>query len=758
LSHLPKFAAGVCGLLIVFGQRVEAQSPPLVVTTVAGLSEVGSADGAPQVARFHLPTSVAVDAAGNVYVADTDNSTIRKVTPAGMVSTLAGLAEHPGVLDGTNSSARFNQPWGVAVDMSGNVWVADTYNQTIREISPAGMVVTIAGTTNVASFRNGPAVPNSPAGALFNYPDGITVDNAGNVYIADTDNHLIRRITNGLVSTLAGSGTYGNANGTASGASFGYPIAVACDAAGNVFVADYGNGLIRRVTPGRVVTTVGNSFSEPAGIGVDSATNLYVADTGNEVIRKLTVDSTGTNWAPSLFAGNVSYFGDADGIGPGAQFYYPEGIAVDVSNNIYVGDSVNNTIRKITPVARVTTLAGPDGSYGSADGTTAMARFDEPFGVAADSATNLYVADTFNNTIRLITPAGMVSTLAGLAGFSGGADGSNNLCRFDEPTGVCVDGAGNLYVADFENSTVRKITPDAAHSNWVTVTLCGQAGTNGFLNGNGTNALLNHPYALALDAATNLYVTDYGNDAIRMVTPSGAVSTYAGTGIPGFRNGTGTNAAFNYPVGIAVDSATNVYVADSGNDCVRIIAPGGVVSTLIGTADQAGTNDGYQPLLDAPEGVAVNTAGYIFVADTGSDTIREMSPGGYVTTVAGAPGIPALPGSADGLGVTAQFDYPVGLALDPSGALYVADAFNNTIRKATTYQPVLVTLLAALPSAGIYQFTFPTVAGEMYTIQQTANLALGPWTTTSNLTGSGATFQFTTPATNGPQFFRVVQP
>jgi len=709
-------------------------------------------------ARFHLPATVAVDSAGDIYVADTANSTIRKVTSAGTVTTLAGSSQQPGAQDGTNGSARFNQPWGLAVDNSGNVWVADTFNDTVRRITPAGVVTTIAGTTNTASFHNGPSLPNFSGGALFNTPYGIAVDATGNVFVADTFNNMIRKISADSVTTLAGSGIYGSRNGTGGGAQFSYPIALAVDGAGNIYVAEYGSGLVRCVTAmGAVTTVAGITFSTPGGIAVDSATNLYVADTGNQVIRKLLVDSTGTNWIPTILAGYPGIFGDADGIGEGARFYDPEGVAVDSAGNVYVGDSVNNMIREISASSdRVTTLAGPDGSYGSADGLAVAARFDEPFGVAVDSATNLYAADTFNNTIRRLTPNGSVTTLAGLAGFSGAADGSNNLSRFNEPTGLGVDAAGNLYVVDYGNSTIRKITPDLLHSNWVTITLCGKAGQPGFLDANGTNALFRNPYAVAVDSATNVYVTDSRNHAIRRVSPAGAVSTYAGDpGVAGYRDATGTNALFNLPIGVAVDSATNVYVADSGNDVIRRIGPGGIVTTLAGAAGVQGTRDGSQALFNAPEGIAADPFGNIYVADTASDTLRVVTAAGMVTTVGGKPG---LPGSADGLGAVAQFDSPAALAVDSSGAVYIADAFNNTLRKGTVYQALPVALLVTGLSGGNYQFSFPTVAGETYSIQQSSDVASGIWTSSTNLTGVGSPFQFTAPLSNAQQFFRVVQP
>ena len=296
------------------------------------------------------------------------NNTIRKITPAGVVSTLAGLAGSSGSADGTGSAARFCYPYGVAVDGSGNVYVADTDNYTIRKITPAGVVSTLAGLAGSSGSADG-----TGSAARFDYPYGVAVDGSGNVYVADSGNNTIRKITPaGVVSTLAGmAGSSGSADGTGSAARFNYPTGVAVDGSGNVYVADTGNNTIRKITPAGVVSTL---------------------------------------------AGTAGSSGSADGTGSAARFYYPYGVAVDGSGNVYVADNDNYTIRKITPAGVVSTLAGLAGSSGSADGTGSAARFYYPYGVAVDGSGNVYVADTDNDTIRKITPAGVVSTLAGLAG------------------------------------------------------------------------------------------------------------------------------------------------------------------------------------------------------------------------------------------------------------------------------------------------------------------------------------------------------
>ena len=445
-------AAGVGLALSASRLLAQASYEPYTFTHFAGsLGGPGSDDGTGSAARFNFPYGVAVDSSGNVYVADTYNQTIRKMTPARVVTTLAGLAGSIGSADGTGSAARFWQPYGVAVDSSGNVYVADSGNDTIRKITPAGVVTTLAGLTGVQGRADG---TNSTA--RFTAPSGVAVDSSGNVYVADYGNNAIRKITPaGVVTTLAGmAGTHGSANGTGSAARFYHPSGVAVDASGNVYVGDTDNDTIRKVTPAGVVTTlaglagsVGSAdgtgsaarFNSPLGVGVDSSGNIYVADYYDDTIRKVTPAGVVTTQA-----GLAVLYGSADGTGGAARFDSPSGVAVDSPGNVYVADTLNQTIRKITPTGVVTTLAGSAATPGSVDGTNSTARFYDPFGVAVDSSGNVYVADNGNSTIRKVTSAGVVTTLAGLAGSTGSANGTNSVARFNGPSGVAVDSSGKV--------------------------------------------------------------------------------------------------------------------------------------------------------------------------------------------------------------------------------------------------------------------------------------------------------------------------
>jgi sugar lactone lactonase YvrE len=302
--------------------------------------------------------------------------------------------------------------------------------------------------------------------ALFSSPDDVAADAAGNLYVADYGNNLIRKITaGGIVTTLAGNGTIGANNGPGATASFSSPSGVAVDKAGNVYVADAGNNLIRKITPDGAVSTLAGTvaavdtsntvtseplFSGPSGVAVDASGNVYVADSGNNEIRVVNAAGKVNTLAGKLSAGY------ANGAGSNATFNNPTGVAVDASGNVYVADLLNNLIRKIAPGGIVTTIAG-SGSTGSNDGVGALASFYFPNSLAVDATGNLYVTDALNNLIRKIAPDGTVSTVAG-NGTAGFLNGIGTATSFNDPAGIAVDGTGNLFVADANNNLIRRIT------------------------------------------------------------------------------------------------------------------------------------------------------------------------------------------------------------------------------------------------------------------------------------------------------------
>ena len=328
-------------------------------------------------------------------------------------TTLAGTSGLGGSTDGTGSTARFQNPRGIAVDAVGNVFVADTGSNTIRKISSSGLVSTFAGSAGRAGSANG-----TGAAASFFGPQGLTADASGTIFITE-NNHTIRRITSGaVVTTLAGLPAV---NGTTDG--------------------------------------IGSAarFNVPSGVALDSAGNLYVADSSNHTIRKISASGTVTT-----LAGSPDLPGTADGTGAGARFNLPSGVAIDAAGNLYVADFANHTIRKITGAGVVSTLAGTPGTSGASNGAGLAARFSYPSGIAVDASGRIFVADQSNHTIRAVTAAGVVTTVAGGTGITGSTNGTGSATRFYYPTDVAVDRAGNLYVAESFSQTIRKGTLEGA--------------------------------------------------------------------------------------------------------------------------------------------------------------------------------------------------------------------------------------------------------------------------------------------------------
>jgi sugar lactone lactonase YvrE len=738
-----------------YNNTIRKLTPQGVVSTIAGFPGVaGTNDGVGNAARFNSPSGIAIDRAGNLYVSDFFNATIRKLTPAGtnwMVSTIAGLAGNPGSADGTNSAARFGSLvsgmqigvplqyllnfilpplMGLAVDASTNIYVADTFNCTIRKITPVGtnwVVSTIAG-TSPNTTRGGSGFFNEypPEGynytngtgtnAAFCYPCGIAVDSNGVLYVTDTGNNAIRTVIvtplGGIVNTIAGFPQFdfngvplgGNINGNGSDAQnynelqFNFPVGITVDGAGNLFVAEVGNNDVRELKPGLwsestfagagssgnngSTNAVGSNarFNSPRGVtAVGSAGNpnfnLYVSDTGNNEIRDVNL-----NAVASLFAGSVPNPGDVDATGVNARLEDPQGLTIDSAGKLYVAETGNETIRQIGTNAAVTTIAGTGGVAGTNNGVFSGGQFYQPSGVAVDSGGNVYVADTENMEIRKIT-ANAVSTIAGFAGSQGANDGIGGNARFDYPSGITVDKATNLYVADTYNNTIRKITPLlnqlGAITNWVVNTIAGQP-----------------------------QFDPYGN-------PLG-----------GSADGTNNVARFDYPYGIAVDGAGNLYVADEYNFTIRKIKPVGtnwVVSTIAGYAGSEGTNDGTGggARFELPLAIAIDSAGDLFVADDGA--IRKITPVG-----------------ANWMVSTIGNENAYGVALDSAGDLYVTTSYNNTVLKGvfTAYgaynavpypQPAMngQLVVTLLPAAANGQWRFPWEVAWRTNGQTASNLVAG---------------------------------
>jgi hypothetical protein len=514
-------ANGTIYVAETYNHTIRKILPSGVVSTLAGVAgQVGSADGIGTAARFSTPKTVAVDAADNVYVADSGSHTIRKISPAGVVSTLAGVAGSSGSSDGIGGAAHFTSPLGLASDAAGTLFVSDSGNHTIRKVTPAGEVSTIAGKAGEPGLLDGPG-----ATSRMKSPMGIAVDAAGVVYFADNQNGLLRKIDPaGLVATVSGGGSI-PVDGRPG--VFSSPWGVAIGPNQTIVVAE-NTGAIRSVAADGTVTTISGVSTAPGyadgdgdaavfsvvnAIAVDADQNTYVADA--TMIRKITPAGT-----VSTYAGKYGESGRANGPRLDARFALVADLEVDFSGNVIVADSDNHVVRRVNRNGMVDTLAGSPDGQGTADGLGATARFIAPGGVAVDAAGSVYVADRGANTIRQISSMGFVRTVAGQAGMPGTQDGLGATARFSDPADVALDSKGGLFVADRANSTIRRIDQAGA-----VTTVAGAVEFPGFTDG--TAAQFNYPWRLATDSNDNVFVAEFTNFALRKVTPTGT-STLAG--------------------------------------------------------------------------------------------------------------------------------------------------------------------------------------------------------------------------------------
>lgn len=590
-------------------------------------------------------------------MADSNNYTIRKVGVDGEVTTFAGLPGVSGLIDGKGNDARFLYPVALTIDSQGTLYVADRL--AVRRITPEGVVRTVfdgsSGTDDAHRF-----------GSL----GGITLDPEGNIYLTDTLDHVIRKITvDGEPSVIAGqTGFPGSADGGTGGmpASFNGPTGITWVAPGVLYVADTNNNVIRFVAPDGAFTQSYSGgtgptpvFYQPRDVIRDASGNVYVADSGS---NRILVANLPAGETMRTYAGSPDgRFGSADGSALEARLFSPTGIARDIAGNLYVADAGNAVVRKVDQTtADVTTIAGT-ASAGIADGPATMARFARPTGVAVDTEGNVFVADSYSSTVRKISPSGVTSTLAGSGGEYGEVDGSGSDARFMLPKAVCVDGSGNVYVADTNNNAIRKITPAGAVTTLAHINSFGPDPFN-------PSQIPAYPEGIVADQAGNIFVAGTASSAIFKVTPEGDVSTFAGMpGRTGLGNGSGTQARFNHPTGLSMDSTGNIFVADTLGGSIRKITPAGVVTTVaVG--------------ITRIRGVAVDAAGNLYASATFDSTIRKIAPDGTITILGGVSGDARF---ADGTGSAARFWNPNGLAVDSAGNLYVADANNNVIRTGT---------------------------------------------------------------------------
>jgi len=627
------------------------------IGTVAGSSTFGSGgDGGPATnAQLYEPSGVAVDSSGNLYIADTGNSRVRKVNASGTITTIAGNGTRGCVGDGgAAASAELNAPAELAADAAGNIYIADNAGCNIRVVSTQAGTITVLGVTigagNIASVAgdgvngyNGDGI--AATSAELNFPRGVALDSFGNLYIADTVNSRIREVnTSGTIGTVAGNGTpgYSGDSGPAASAEIAAPFGVALDASGDLYIAD----------------------SEAAAQGVTDYR-----------IRKVSSGGTISTVAGN---GNATYSGDGQ-TATGAQFYYPDDVAVDAAGNLYIADSSNNVIRAVNTQSSTITVLGisiPPGDIATVAGNESL-----HFSCSTDSIFCF-----------------------------GGDGGPATSALLNLPSGVALDGAGNLYIADSENARIRKVDTSGTISTVAGSDLIGDK------NGSATGAAFNFPVALTLDWEGNIFVSDNYGNVIRAVNtqsypitvlgvtiPPGNIATVAGNGMPGYSgdNGAATSAELSGPLGIALDAAGNLYFADGANDRARKVDTGGTITTVAGNGTEGYSGDGGAATsaeLIGPYGVTADSSGNLYISDASGytpsndsafrvvnnqacaiDVLGLTIAPGDIATVAGK-GSEGFSGDG-GLATGGMLDLPTGAALDAAGNLFIADELNLRIRR-----------------------------------------------------------------------------
>jgi sugar lactone lactonase YvrE len=655
------------------------------------------------------PAFLAVDATGAIYILEVGwldrgaNAAfgfngyrlIRRIGPDGRITRIAGQPA-PGTSGdgGRATEAQLLGPTQIAIDARGNLYISDIDANRVRKIDPSGMITTFAGAGKRASTGDG-----GPAtAAQLRAPFGVAADLDGNVYISEAEGNKVRRVTpDGNISTYAGTGTrkFDGDGGKAIEASLNTPLALAVDRQGNLYIADTGNRRVRRVDKSGTITTVaGNGSSGAAGDGpatdvpfrnltgltVDAAGNLYVAQVQPDQVRRIAPDGTTTIVAGT---GQPGFNGDA-GKATELQLNTPNDLAIDPTGALLIADGANNRLRRVTADGMMTTIAGGPGASGlPASQVTVIL----PRGGARDAAGNVYVADIGHHRVLKIDPDGIVTVIAG-NGAPGGYRGEGlkaTEASVGAPTtgshmdGLTVDGAGNVYVPDLGQRRVVRIGRDGFLT---TVAGNGQAGFSGD-GGDARQAKLGNGFwDLALDAQGNLYIADGANRRVRRVGQDGVITTVAGNGTTTYNGdgGKATETGLRQPDGLFVDTAGNLYIAESDpGHRIDKVTSDGIISVVAGTGTRGFTGDGgkaTEARLNQPENIAVDKAGNLYIADAGNNRIRRVDPSGIITTFAGT-GKTGFNGDDKPL-LETNISVPGDLYIDAAGNLIIAeDSFDS---------------------------------------------------------------------------------
>ncbi|HTT60617.1 MAG TPA: SMP-30/gluconolactonase/LRE family protein [Bryobacteraceae bacterium] len=687
-------------------------SPPVyLLTTVAGSDLVG--DGGQAVtAQIAQPEGLAVDSAGNLFIADAANHRVREVTAAGVISTVAGNG-HPGFSGdgGPASAAQLNQPYDVALDAAGNLYIADYGNQRVRVVGTDGNIHTVAGNPTGSSGDGGPAT-----GATLLGPRNLATDAAGDLYISEFDGHRVRRVgPDGTISTVAGTGVAGFSGdgGPATGAQVAFPAGLALDGTGNLYIVDSANVRIRKVlaADGTISTvcteqTFGMPNIQLSGLAADPAGNLYIPESGNSFVWQLTPAGVLNRVAGA--PGSGAYTGDGQ---PALQtaLTTPVEVTLDPAGNLYISEA-----RRVRWVAASTgiinTVAGTGVfGFGGDGGSALLAVLNAPTGLLFNDGL-LYIADQDNQRVREIAADGSISTIAGTGTPTYTGDGLPAVSAgLSGPNGLAFDTLGNLYIADSRNNRVRRV--DLAG---VITTFAGNGTVSGY-GGEGEPAALtplNAPQGVAADTEGNVYISDTNHNRVILVDTAGNIHTVAGTGTAG-----NTLAELYGPTGLALDNAGNLYIADTQNHRIQVLAPGGKISTAAGAGTSGFSGDGGPAAaaeLSYPSAVAVDAGGNLFIADTGNNRVRMVTPDGNIATIAGTGD--ATYNGDQGAALEMALYSPGGLALDNQGDVWVADTGNNRVRMLSAQTGITPPLINVTLASSSSLLPGPLAPGEIFSI------------------------------------------
>jgi sugar lactone lactonase YvrE len=696
-----------------------------IITTIAGTTVAAhTGDNGPAAsAEIWFPRSLAVDPAGNLFVGETGDNLVRRIDAVtGQITTIAGNPTGMGSIGGPATNFKLYGIDGIACDHLGNLYIAEPSD--VVEVSAAtGNITEVAGESTYAGFE---------------YLNGIAVDSAENIYVSDYYTDLVSKINpSGNVSILAGSvgyGTPGGDGGPAINARLNFPAGLAVDGNGNVYIADNNDFAIREVNTSGIINTVGGVFSNPNVIGgdgspavdvglfdpqaiaADAAGDIYFADQATYRIRKITASvspPSATAAVPVLSLGTGTYSSPqtltmTDGT-PGAEIYVSlNGSApitagqgyhgpIDITGTVtvqaiaaapgYLASAPVAATYTITtpPTAVISTVAGngKTGFHGFG-GPAINANLGQPEAIAFDSGGDLYIADPLNSVVWMVAVAtGNISVVAGTGTYGNGGDGGlATAAGLSNPSGVAVDKAGNLYIADTNNERIRMVSA----ATGVITTIAGPGVPYSLGDGGPAISAFVVPNGLAIDSAGNLYIADSTDNRIRMITAkTGIISTVAGGGTANELGdgGLATAAYLSYPYDVRLDSAGNLYISDTFNARIRKVdASTGLISTVAGNGIFGNTGDGGPATsaeISVTEGIAVDGAGSIYLSN-GPDTIRKVdATTGIITTIAGD-GYFSYGGDG-GEATMAELNYPQGLALDSTGSVYIADADNYAVRK-----------------------------------------------------------------------------